>query len=314
MAKKQSPRTATTKDKPVHVPTPAEEDVRRGAPSARMMYLQDDISQYRHKDGQNRIRFLAWKDGVHFFYYLWVHRNIGIDNHAFACLLKNKVWREPCPICEDIDRRLKAGEDWNDLKEEGILLGQNPRILAQVIDRDNEEQGIQIWDVTAWEIDNAITLLSVHEDTGETIQWTDPVNGRDLIYNFDSKSDFAMPKNLRRSDKSSIDVEFYRDIMDFEKDVIYKSTYNEIAEYYDRSLGDWDEDDYEDVTDEPETETEEEEEVVETVSECMGKDFGQYSDCTIDACGDFEKCKEIVEGKSTKEEEPEKKPSPRRRR
>jgi hypothetical protein len=310
MAKTQSPRGTTTNKSKPHVPTPGEEEVRRGAPSARVVYLQDDVSQYRHKDGQNRLRFLAWKDGVHFFYYLWVHRNIGIDNHAFACLLKNKVWREPCPICEDIDRRLKAGEDWEDLKDEGILLGQNPRILAQVIDRDNEEQGIQIWDVTAWEIDNAITLLSVHEDTGETIQWTDPENGRDLIYNFDSKSDFAMPKNLRRSDKSPIDVEFYRGIMDFEKDVIYKSTYDEITEYYHTSLED---DNFDETTHEQEVAEQAVAEVVEEVVECMGKDFGQYSDCTIDACGDFEKCKEIVEGASAKEE-PQKKPSPRRRR
>jgi hypothetical protein len=291
---RRTERSTKTKKAP-HVPEPSEEKVRRGAPSVRTTYIKDGVPVYRHIDGRNRVRFLAWKDGEHFLFYLWVHRNIGVDKSAYACLLKN--WNEPCPVCEDIRKQLDEGTDWDDVKDQGIMLGRNPRILAQVVDRNNEDKGVQIWNVTAFEIDDAITALSIHEDTGHVIPWTSPEKGRDLIYTYDPSSDFAYPKNLTRSDENPVNIDFYNEIIDFEEDVIYKATYDEITEDY---FGGFDDPLDDKDTEEPgptEEELPAEEETSQNTDDedCFGKDYGKYEDC--EPCEDNVECEEKVKNK-----------------
>jgi len=316
MTERKSPRSTertTTKREAPFIPTPSEEKIRRGAPSLKTTYIRDGIQVYKHKDGRNRIRFLAWRQGEHFLKFLWVHRGLGVESNSYACPLKNKnIDGNPfgdCPICEDIKKRLDSGEEWETLKDEGILLGRHPRILAQVVDRNEEERGIQIWDVTAFEIDDAIKVLSQHEDTKAIIPWTDPENGRDLLYHYDASADFAMPKQLTRGDVSKISSDFYYDILDFDTDVIYWPTYEELQEAYRSRVVDEEEPAKEETEpdysgDSGPEETAEEESASQ--EDCLGKDFGKYSDC--DDCPDREDCKEKVEGK------PSKPSSPRRRR
>lgn len=189
-------------------------------------YIKPGVPVYQHRDGNgtNRIRFLAWKDSVDFFKRLWIHQGLG------ACL--NKNWDQPCPMCEDAKRLLENGVGFRTLLKQGILLGKNPRMLAQVIDRNDEEVGVQIWDVAGSEIEVAIRSLSVHKDTGLIVPWTDPNYGCDLIYDYDSTEDRPMPKNLRRSSQSKLSVERYDGVMDFDEDVIRKPTYKELSAIY----------------------------------------------------------------------------------
>lgn len=290
-------RTTAAADRP-HVPTPSEEEVKKGAPSMRVSYIKEGVPVYRHRDGKNRIRFLAWKDGVHFFYYLYVHRGIGVNQDSWACLQKN--WNEPDPICEDAQKQLDEGVEWDDVLNQGILPGQNPRILCQIVDRENEAAGVQVWDVTAHKTDNAIRSLSIHDDTGAIIPWTDPDEGCDLIYDYDSKGQYPTPDSLRRSDKCPIDPEFYRDIMDFDEDVIYKPTYEEMAESHFGEAGAEDKEDKPAEKEEtPSEEIPKDEEQQQIPDEddplegkdCFGKAYGFYGeDCSKDKCVDFEAC------------------------
>lgn len=284
-----------TEDRP-HVPAPSEEAVKKGAPSTRVGYIKEGVPMYRHRDGKNRVRFLAWKDGVHFFYYLFVHRGIGVDQDSWACLTKS--WKEPCPICEDAQKQLDSGTEWEAVLEQGILPGKNPRILCQIVNRDDEAAGVQVLDMTAHKVDNTIRSLSVHDDTGAVIPWTHPNEGYDLIYDYDSKAQYPMPDGLRRSDKCSIDPEFYRDILDFDKDIIYKPTYDEVAESYfgasaeeEEKPADEEKAEPDDASSETDTKGAADEDDPLEGGDCLGKGYGFYGDdCSEKGCADYEAC------------------------
>lgn len=186
-------------------------------------YIKSGIRIYRHRNGRgaNRIRFLAWKDSVEFVRRLWTHKDLG------ACLRKN--WSEPCPICEEAKRKLREGKKHRALVKDGIVLGKTPRMLAQIIDRNDEEAGVQVWDVAGSEVEIALINLSVHKDTGLIVPWTDPDYGCDLIYDYDSSQENPEPKNLRRSWQSKLNIELYDGAMDFDEDIINKLSYQELA-------------------------------------------------------------------------------------
>jgi hypothetical protein len=189
-------------------------------------YIKAGIRIYRHRQGKgaNRIRFLAWKDSVEFVRRLWTHRDLA------ACLRKN--WHEPCPICEEGKRKLREGKKYRVLVKEGIVLGKNPRMLAQIIDRNQEEAGVQVWDVAGSEVEIALIALSVHKDTGLIVPWTDPDYGCDLIYDYDSGQENPQPTNLRRSWQNKLNIQLYEGAMDFDEDIINKLSYQELAATY----------------------------------------------------------------------------------
>jgi hypothetical protein len=197
--------------------------IKRKLDMAHPCYIKSGIRIYRHRNGRgaNRIRFLAWKDSVEFVRRLWTHKDLG------ACLRKN--WSEPCPICEEAKRKLREGKKHRALVKDGIVLGKNPRMLAQIIDRNDEEAGVQVWDVAGSEVEIALINLSVHKDTGLIVPWTDPDNGCDLIYDYDSSQENPEPKNLRRSWHSKLNIELYDGAMDFDEDIINKLSYQELA-------------------------------------------------------------------------------------
>ncbi len=196
---------------------------------SRPNYIKGEIPIYSHRvgDGANRIRFLAWLDSVDFIRRLWIHQGLG------ACLQKN--WHEPCPICEEADRLLKEGRGYRALAKQGLLLGKNPRMLAQIIDRNDEAVGVQVWDVSGSDIEIALITLSVHKDTGLIVPWTDPEYGCDLVYDYDSAAENPRPENLRRSWPSKLNLDLYERVMqDIDDDVIQKPTYEELVDLYTR--------------------------------------------------------------------------------
>jgi hypothetical protein len=148
-----------------------------------------------------------------------------------ACLKKN--WQESCPICEEANRLLEGGKGYRALSKQGLLLGKKPRMLAQIIDRNNEEVGVQVWDVSGSDIEIALITLSVHKNTGLIVPWTDPEYGCDLVYDYDHMAANPMPKNLRKSWQSKLNVDLYDKAMrDLDDDVIQKPTYEELAFLY----------------------------------------------------------------------------------
>jgi hypothetical protein len=105
-------------------------------------------------------------------------------------------------------------------------------MLAQIVDRNEEEAGVQVWDVAGSEVEVALINLSVHKDTGLIVPWTDPDYGCDLIYDYDPVQEDPQPTNLRRSWQNKLNIQLYDGAMDFDEDIINKLSYQELAATY----------------------------------------------------------------------------------
>lgn len=72
----------------------------------------------------------------------FIHRDVGVDNKARICLLK--TFKKSCPVCEHREGLTKQGKD----KELTKALLPKERQLFNVIDRDDEDKGVQLWDIS----------------------------------------------------------------------------------------------------------------------------------------------------------------------
>jgi hypothetical protein len=75
----------------------------------------------------------------------WVHRGIGPDNKSYACPRDNSRGKMPCPICEHMQTLREDAE-----ANEELILALKPkrRQLFNVIDVNDTDAGVQVWDVS----------------------------------------------------------------------------------------------------------------------------------------------------------------------
>ena len=84
----------------------------------------------------------------------FMHGNIGPNNDRVACPLK--TIGKPCPICdyrsEILDKAQKAGkgQDGDKLREQAKALKPKRRELYNVIDIEEDEDAVKVWDVSAF--------------------------------------------------------------------------------------------------------------------------------------------------------------------
>lgn len=113
----------------------------------------DEVTFFKPKKGMNLIDILVFevstnnhpglgKPGeLEYILELWVHRGIGALNHSFICPLK--TFGKPCPICEEIEAKIKEGASWKD--EEIAALRPTRRAYYNVIDMNEPDKGVQIF-------------------------------------------------------------------------------------------------------------------------------------------------------------------------
>ena len=81
---------------------------------------------------------------------LFVHKNVGPRDDSFICLSKN--FGKPCPICEEMARLSKEGKD-----DEAKAIKPSRRAVYNVIDLNNPDEGIQLFDVSHWLFEKELT-------------------------------------------------------------------------------------------------------------------------------------------------------------
>jgi len=142
----------------------------------RRSMFKDEVNVFRPKDGDNLIRILppTWEDAEHYGHEIWCHYGIGPDGESFLDL--QKMTGEADPIEEE---RAKALQD-ND-KEYANQLQSKKRVAIYIIDRDEEEKGLQLWSAP-WSMDADITTLAVDKRTGEVLDIDDPEAGYDVEF------------------------------------------------------------------------------------------------------------------------------------
>ena len=107
---------------------------------------------------------------------VWVHGWIGVSNSTLVCL--ERTFNKPCPICEE---RKTLMQDENTPK--GIISKLSPqrRALYNIIDLNNEDAGIQIFDATYSQFEVELLEEADRPDLNSKEARTEPIIFADLI-------------------------------------------------------------------------------------------------------------------------------------
>ena len=180
--------------------------------SSREGYLKQDIPVWSPKKGQNRVRILppTWKGADHYGLDIWVHYGVGMDNNTFVCLAKNKdlIDDEPCPCCEARQRFQSEGND-----EFADILQPRKRVLCYIVDRVEEEKGVQLWPM-AYTVDRDIALQSNDDETNEVLFVDDPENGWDIQFTRDGEGQTTKYNAIKLFGKSGKPISRNQDTQD----------------------------------------------------------------------------------------------------
>lgn len=112
-----------------------------------------------------------------------VHRNIGIDNKVRICPLLTV--KQPCPVCEARAKLLKGNAE-----DREIAASIKPKIreLYNVIDLDNEDAGVQLWDISLHLFGKQLEEELNNDDTGDFAAFPDLKGGYTLKCRFKEKT------------------------------------------------------------------------------------------------------------------------------
>src|SRR5487761_2598770 len=139
-------------------------------------YIKDIVNMFKPNDGDNIIRALppTWDNPEHYGLDIYVHYGVGPDNQAYLCL--EKMLKKPCPVCEEMHRASKTGDE-----DYAKKLKPNKRVLFYLVDRNNEKDGVQAW-ASPWTIDRDICKISVDKRSGEVLELDNPEDGYDIEF------------------------------------------------------------------------------------------------------------------------------------
>lgn len=150
---------------------------RATAGSSREGFLAEGVNMFSPKVGAHSVRILppTWKNPDHYGFDAYAHYDIGPDGGSYLCL--DRMKGETCPICEERQRAVAAGEE--ELVE---TLKWRRRVLCWVIDRDNEKEGPLLWSMPQ-SLDKEISSVCQDKKTGEVYSPDDPsANGYDVSF------------------------------------------------------------------------------------------------------------------------------------
>lgn len=140
------------------------------------------IKDFRMKNGEYRLRILppTWEDAKHYGYDVWVHRNIGPDQGTYVC--PSKMYKKPCPVCEEHARAIRDKEDQDYIKS----LKPTNVVGMYIIDRDQEKEGPLLMSMP-WTMDRDFSALAEDKKTREVLPIDDPEDGYDISFGREGK-------------------------------------------------------------------------------------------------------------------------------
>jgi plastocyanin len=150
--------------------------------------LPKDVSQFELKSKAPLLDFLLYEVGkgnpfadpgaFHYERTFWVHKGIGPDNRAYCCPREMSRGRLPCPICE---KRQELKDDPN--ADEKLIEALKPkrRQLFKVIDLNNRDKGVQVWDFSYHMFGELLVeYLTDENNTTKLKNWCEFEGGKSL--------------------------------------------------------------------------------------------------------------------------------------
>jgi len=130
----------------------------------------------------------ASKGEIQYVYEYYFHAGLGIEGKGqIMCL--NKTYGKPCPICEDIARLKKIGEDEEVIK--ALMPKRNPKSVYNIVcyDKGEEKKGVQLFIVSHWFMGKHLLELAtvpiregMDEKIDPVIPFMDPDEGKSVYF------------------------------------------------------------------------------------------------------------------------------------
>ena len=187
------------------------------------------ISSKNHPQlGQKFGGFLLEIGDTDFKLDIHIHRRIGINNDDILCLLK--TYGRPCPICEEKERLLASGLDYK--SEEVKATNSSRRSIYNVIDLDDEDKGIQIFEVAHWTFEKEVMdEAEARKDKEDFTTFADLENGATITFRGGDatyeKNKFIEPKNFGFEARDPMDESILDEVYPLDAMLII-STYGEV--------------------------------------------------------------------------------------
>ncbi len=124
-----------------------------------------------------------------------VHKSIGFMKEDIVCPARN--YGKPCPICEDIDKRSRAGEEWDTLQ----TVAPRNRCIYNILvmtDAKTEAKGIQIWETSDKYSEKEFKSLAKNPRGGGYIPFQHPDQGvgKSIVFEVEDNT-FWTPKGFK---------------------------------------------------------------------------------------------------------------------
>lgn len=175
MAKSESKRRFTY-ERPSREDVKARANMRGGGFDS---FIKPEFKRYKVRDGKNLVRILppTWPKYKHYGYDIWVNYGIGADNQSYLSLSKmDQEGSDKDPLVEARREAQREGDE-----KTAKALAPRQRVLVWVIDRNEEDEGPQLWDIP-FSVDKDFVNLCLDEDTKEVSYPEDPEEGHDLRF------------------------------------------------------------------------------------------------------------------------------------
>jgi hypothetical protein len=146
---------------------------------------EENVKYYKAKEGTNRIVIVPYKikinthpmvaagkmekGDIDYLMDIHIHRNVGAANSEVVCLKMD--YNKKCPLCMQAMEYKDKG-----MKKEYDALKATRRVVYNVIDADDPQKGIQIFNVSHYLFEEP--LISESRAYGEHIDFADPEDGK----------------------------------------------------------------------------------------------------------------------------------------
>lgn len=185
------------------------------------------VDQYKADVGDNYLRIIPPMDPKEFYgREIFVHYNVGADGNVYLCL--KKMYGEPCSVCE-YRAELKEKNPEDEMLKALAYSRRYLFLVYNVFNQETEEKGLHWFDSPLVIKDNIVSL-SKNRRTGETLDISDPVEGRDIEFVRRGKQkNNTRYEGFKLVEGKPIPESWYQDIPTFD-DVLLKPDYDEVKQ------------------------------------------------------------------------------------
>ena len=133
---------------------------------------------------------------------VWVHTNVGALYDQFVC--QSRAFKEIDPMCEYLRAKRLPTEEWKKIAPK--------RRTAYLIwchdTPEEEEKGIQIWEVAHWNFEKHLSKISKHPKGGAPIPFPDVVDGKSIAFEIVKSGTFINSQGKEQDSKDFVGHRF----------------------------------------------------------------------------------------------------------